>query len=111
LGDVGEYKRSLRRLRELEPDRLVPMHGPGLTDPTTRMEASLEDAERTERRLLKFFDDRGRAFARGFVTDVLDVEGTRAPFLTLVIYEYLYHLQDRDLISVEVTEDGIRAGR
>lgn len=109
LGDVGEYKASLRRLRDLDPDRLVPMHGPELADPIARIDASLEEAERTERRLRAFFNDRGSAFAREFVTDVLDVEGTRAPFLTLVIYEYLSHLQDLDFISLEVTEDGIRA--
>jgi len=108
LGDVGEYKASLRRLRDLDPDVLVPMHGPELTDPEARLEASLSNAERTEKRLLRFLEERGESFAREFVTDELGVDGTRTPFLTLIVYEYLRHLEERGLVHVEVTEEGVR---
>lgn len=108
LGDVGEYKRSLRRIRDLEPDRLVPMHGPELTDPIARTDAALENAERTEERLLEFLDRRGGAYAREFVRDELGVDGTRTPFLTLVVYEYARHLDDRGGLDLDVTEAGIR---
>lgn len=109
LGDVGAYKASLRRVRALDPDVLVPMHGPALTDPVERIDASLANAERTERRLLAFLDGRGSAFARTFVTEELGVEGMRTPFLTLVTYEYLRHLAERDLVSLAVTDGGIEA--
>lgn len=109
LGDVGDYKESLRLVRSLDPDVLVPMHGPELTDPEASIEASLADAERTETRLLRFLDEQGPCFAREFVVEELGVEGPRTPFLTLVVYEYLRHLDDRGDIEMWVTDDGIRA--
>lgn len=108
LGDVGEYKRSLRRVRDLDPDVLVPMHGPPMEDPGARIEASLENAAETEDRIRAFVDERGSCYAREFVTDELGVEGTRTPFLTLVTYEYCRHLEDRELLDVQVTDAGIR---
>jgi glyoxylase-like metal-dependent hydrolase (beta-lactamase superfamily II) len=109
LGDVGDYKASLRRIRDLDPEILVPMHGPELTDPEARIEASLADAERTEARLLRFIGERGSCFAREFVFEELGVEGPRAAFITLIIYEYLRHLSERGAIRMRVTDDGIRA--
>jgi glyoxylase-like metal-dependent hydrolase (beta-lactamase superfamily II) len=109
LGDVGDYKESLRLVRSLDPDVLVPMHGSELTDPEASIEASLADAERTETRLLRFLDEQGPCFAREFVVEELGVEGPRTPFLTLVVYEYLRHLDDRGDIEMWVTDDGIRA--
>lgn len=107
LGDIGEYKESLRRVRELDPETLVPMHGPPMDDPTARIDASLENAAATERRLLAFLDRRGACYAREFVADELGVGGARAPFLTLVVYEYLRHLQERGEVTIDVTADGI----
>lgn len=108
LGDVGEYKRSLRRIETLELDVLVPMHGPPMEDPKARIEASLEDAAKTESRLRAFIDERDTCFVREYVTDELGVEGTRTPFLTLVAYEYCRHLDTRGDIEMEVTDNGIR---
>ena len=108
LGDVGEYKRSLRRVRELDPDLLVPMHGPPMTDPEARLERSLAEARRTENRILEFVAERGACYAREFVAEELGVEGVRAPFLTLVTYEYCRHLEERGLLYVEVTSEGVR---
>lgn len=108
LGDVGEYKRSLRRIRDLEPDLLVPMHGPAMEDPRGRIEASLENAAETEERIGRFVDERGPCYAREFVTEELGGGGTRTPFLTLVTYEYCRHLAERGLLNVRVTEYGIR---
>ena len=108
LGDVGEYKRSLRRVRDLEPDLIVPMHGPPMADPEERIETSLENAARTEERIVRFVDERDSCYAREFVTDELGVEGTRVPFLTLVTYEYCRHLEERGLLDVQVTDRGVR---
>ena len=108
LGDVGEYKRSLRRIRDLNPDVLVPMHGPPMADPERRIDRSLENAAETEERILTFVEERGPCHAREFVADELGVTGTRTPFLTLVTYEYGRHLEDRGLLDVRVTDDGIR---
>lgn len=108
LGDVGEYKASLRRIRELEPKVLVPMHGPPMENPRERIDASLENAERTESRLLSFAEERGPFYAREFVEEELGIAGTRSPFVTLVVYEYLEHLAERELLSVDITDEGIR---
>ncbi|WP_254837669.1 MBL fold metallo-hydrolase [Natronomonas marina] len=108
LGDIGNYKDSLRRLRDLDPDRLVPMHGPELSNPRERIDGSLSNAERTEARLLSFLEEREACFAREFVTDELGVGGARTPFLTLVVYEYCRYLEDRGELSVDVTSEGIR---
>ena len=109
FGDVGAYKRSLERIRALEPDVLVPMHGPPMADPSARVEASLENATRTESRLAAFLDGRRSCYAREFVTDVLGIDDTRASFVTLVVYEYLRHLETKGLVDVEVTDAGILA--
>ena len=108
LGDVGEYKASLRRIERLDPEVVVPMHGPPMSDPQRRIEDALADAERTEERLLRFLEERGPFYAREFVADELGVTGARAPFLTLVIYEYCRHLQDRGELEMAVTDDGLR---
>jgi glyoxylase-like metal-dependent hydrolase (beta-lactamase superfamily II) len=107
LGEVGAYKRSLRRIRDLDPDVLVPMHGPPMDDPAARIDTSLANADSTERRLLDFLDRRGPCFARAFVADELGVDGMRAPFLTLVVYEYLRYLEKRKKVTIEVTVEGI----
>ena len=108
LGDVGEYKSSLRRIARLDPDVLVPMHGPRMTEPLERIEEALEDAERTETRILGFTEEHAPFYARDFVTEELGVTGDREPLLTLVIDEYVQHLEERNLLRREVTEDGIR---
>jgi hypothetical protein len=93
----------------LDPDVLVPMHGPELTDPEARIETSLADAERTEARLLRFLDEHGPAFAREFVIEGLGVDGPRTGFITLIIYEYLHHLAERGDVEMRVTDEGIHA--
>lgn len=108
LGDVGEYKQSLRRIRDLDPDVLVPMHGPSISDPQASIQESLESVETTETRLLEFRSENAPYFAREFVTDELGVFSGKMPFLTLVIYEYLSHLSERGLLDIEVTDEGIR---
>lgn len=107
LGDVGDYKQSLRRIRDLDPETLVPMHGPPMDDPVARIEASLSNAETTERRLLDFLDRHGPCYAREFVAEELGVGGARAPFLTLVVYEYLRHLEAEGRVTIDVTAEGI----
>ncbi|WP_276257443.1 MBL fold metallo-hydrolase [Haloglomus litoreum] len=105
--DIGEYKESLRRLRALEADRLVPMHGPPMEHPQERIEDCLRKAERTESRLLDWLDERDSFFAREFASEVLGAEGAAVGFLSMVAYEYARHLETRGECSVEVTAEGI----
>jgi glyoxylase-like metal-dependent hydrolase (beta-lactamase superfamily II) len=41
-GDMAEYLRQLRRLRDLEADRLLPGHGDPIDDPTAYVERLLQ---------------------------------------------------------------------
>lgn len=107
LGDVGEYVASLRRVRALAPDVLVPMHGPAMTDPAARTDTALADVERTVDRLLGFAE-RGPFYAREFVTEELEVTGVRSGYVTLVVYEYLRWLDGRGELSMAVTDEGVR---
>jgi glyoxylase-like metal-dependent hydrolase (beta-lactamase superfamily II) len=105
--DIGDYKQSLRRLRALDADRLVPMHGPPMDDPRARIDDCLEKAEATERRLLDWLDERGPFLARTFAMEVLGAEGAAVGFLTLVVHEYAVHLAERGECAVAVTDEGI----
>jgi glyoxylase-like metal-dependent hydrolase (beta-lactamase superfamily II) len=105
--DIGEYKASLRRVRALEPERLVPMHGPPMENPRERIDNCLAKAEQTETRLLDWLDDRGEFYAREFATDVLGATEPAIGILSMVVYEYGQYLEERGECSVTVTDDGI----
>jgi len=105
--DIGDYKDSLRRVRDLDPDRLVPMHGPPMDDPAARIEDCFEKAERTEGRLLDWLDERRSFLAREYAREELCASGATAGFLTMVVHEYAVHLAERGECTVEVDADGI----
>lgn len=108
FADVGAYKESLHRLRELEPAVMVPMHGPPMHDPAARIDRALERAESTEASLLAWLDDPENRFARHYARDVIGASPTHAPFLTLVVVTFAQHLAERGLCTVTVTDDGVR---
>ena len=107
LGDVGEYVESLRRVRTLDPDRLVPMHGPAMADPDARVEAALADVERTVDRLLTYRES-GPFLLREFVAEELGVDDFRAGYVTLTMYEYGRYLERRGDCALSVSEEGVR---
>lgn len=107
--DVGAYKRSLDRLAALEPDRLVPMHGPPIEDAGAAIEDCQEKAATMERNLRGWLEERGSFYARHFTRDVIGASKANAGFLTLVVYAYLEHLAATGQCAVEVTEEGILA--
>ncbi len=51
-GDLVQYLRSLRRLRELRPRRLYPGHGPVVLDGVAKLEEYLAHREERERQVL-----------------------------------------------------------
>jgi glyoxylase-like metal-dependent hydrolase (beta-lactamase superfamily II) len=105
--DIGDYKQSLRRVRELDPDRLVPMHGPPMDDPAERIDDCLAKAESTEARILDWLDERGPFLASEFAREELGASGATTGFLSMVVYEYAAHLDERGDCSVAVEDDGI----
>ncbi|MFC7226964.1 MBL fold metallo-hydrolase [Salinirubellus salinus] len=106
LGDVGAYVESLRRVRALDPDVLVPMHGPAMDDPDARIERALADVERTVDRLLTHRAD-GPFLVREFVVEELGIDDFRVGYVTLTMYEYLRYLERRGECTVRVADDGI----
>jgi glyoxylase-like metal-dependent hydrolase (beta-lactamase superfamily II) len=52
-GDVGEYLRSLRRLRTLAPRVIYPAHGPPFTDPDTAIDRYIRHREERQRQVLE----------------------------------------------------------
>lgn len=107
-GDVRAYRASLERIRELEPDRLVPMHGPEMPDAEARIEASLSNVDRTADRLHTAAVDRGECWARDLAREALGANEGDAPFMTLITYEYLRYLEREGRVRFDVSEDGIR---
>lgn len=52
-GSLAEYMRSLRRLQELELERILPGHGPAVSDPAAKIAEYIEHRESRERRLVE----------------------------------------------------------
>jgi len=107
-GDVRAYRDSLERVRDLDPDRLVPMHGPEMPDAAARIDASLANVDRTADRLETAAIDRGECWARELARETLGASDDDAPFMTLVTYEYLRYLEREGRLRFDVNEDGIR---
>lgn len=61
-GDMGEYMRSLRKLRALDAAVLLPGHGEPLTEPRTAIDALIAHRERREAKVLRCVPA-GRALA------------------------------------------------
>jgi glyoxylase-like metal-dependent hydrolase (beta-lactamase superfamily II) len=109
LGDVGAYVESLVRIRDLDPSRLVPMHGPAMEDPRERIEAAIADVERTRDRLLAYREESdGSLFVRSFVAEELGVTDVRAGYVTLTMYEYARYLERQGDLELVVGDTGIR---
>lgn len=107
-GDVRAYRNSLERVRDLEPERLVPMHGPEMPDAEARIESSLSNVDRTADRLHTAAVDREECWARDLTRDVLGASEADAPFMTLITYEYLRYLEREGRLRFDVSEEGIR---
>ena len=52
-GDLAQYLRSLRRMRELQPRTIYPGHGPVVLDAVTKLDEYLEHREERERQVLE----------------------------------------------------------
>jgi glyoxylase-like metal-dependent hydrolase (beta-lactamase superfamily II) len=107
-GDVRAYRDSLERARDLDPDRLVPMHGPETEEAAERLERSLSNVDRTADRLQTAAVDRGECWARDLAREVLGAGEVDAPFMTLITYEYLRYLEREGRLRFDVREGGIR---
>jgi glyoxylase-like metal-dependent hydrolase (beta-lactamase superfamily II) len=70
-GSLGDYMRSLERLRELDLVRLYPGHGPVIEDPAAKIDEYVEHRMMRERRLVAALD-RGERSRAALLVEVWD---------------------------------------
>lgn len=63
-GSLADYMVSLRRLGELDLERLCPGHGPEITDPAPKLAEYIAHREHRHRRLIEALDSGERSRAR-----------------------------------------------
>jgi glyoxylase-like metal-dependent hydrolase (beta-lactamase superfamily II) len=101
--DIGEYKTGLKRIRERDPDRLLPGHGDPMTDPRAQVDDALAKAERAETAILEAVAAHGTLTARELAVEALGASDESVDFLANVASVYAIHLDERGLIEVERT--------
>ncbi|MFB6083843.1 MAG: MBL fold metallo-hydrolase [Halorientalis sp.] len=109
-GDIASYLDSLHRLQTYDTDRLVPGHGPVISDPAARIEEALGKARTAIadiKTAVKAADE--RIAASQLATEVFGATEETVGFLTLVVCEYLEFLEEKNEVSVSVTADGVFA--
>jgi glyoxylase-like metal-dependent hydrolase (beta-lactamase superfamily II) len=99
--DIGEYKTGLRRLREADPDLLLPGHGDPMDDPAARVEDALEKARRAEQAILAAVEEYGALASHELAVEALNATEETVSFLANVASAYAVHLGERGEIRVE----------
>jgi glyoxylase-like metal-dependent hydrolase (beta-lactamase superfamily II) len=110
--DVGAYHRSLRRLRDRRPDRLVPSHGPPIERPGPFLDACLDNVERTLARLRELLAERGRIAVDDVVDDLFGIAGLTGPprhFFCCTAGTFFDYLAARGEARTERTDEGYLA--
>lgn len=105
--DVGEYLASLRRVRDLEPDRLVPGHGPVMDDALARIDDAIEKGEGALDGLREAVDRAdGPVSTVDLAREVFDATEATVRFLNLVVCEYVEHLDAEGAVDLAYEPDG-----
>lgn len=99
--DIGEYRTGLERIRERDPDVLLPNHGPRIDDAQARVADAIEKADRAERNIVAAVAEHGELPARELAVEALGASDAAVDFLTNVASVYAIHLAERGEIRVE----------
>lgn len=105
--DIGAYEASLERVRPLEPEILVPGHGPPMDNPLEAIEDTLHTVREFKGAVADGLKEHGALSATDLVDLVFHCDSRNREFLTLIAGEYLLHLADNDSIAVEQTSEGL----
>lgn len=102
-GSVGDYLRSLERLLELEPERILPGHGPDVQDARAKLREYRDHRMERDRQVWRAAREGARSVAeiRERVYGDLPPELRRAAEAT--ICAHLVHLRERALEVPEIT--------
>jgi glyoxylase-like metal-dependent hydrolase (beta-lactamase superfamily II) len=89
-GDLGQYLAALERLLALRPARLLPAHGPEVTDPDRVLRAYLEHRHMRERQVMDAL-----AAGRQTVSAIADYiyDGLKPPLMAAARENVRAHLQ------------------
>lgn len=111
--DVGAYRRSLSRLREVRPERLVPSHGQEVDEPIAHIDGCLENVDRTLETLRERLNARGRVVAREITDELFGIDGVTGPvrdFFLCTTGTFLEYLADTDDgVTTSVSTEGFVA--
>ncbi len=103
-GSLGDYMRSLERLRELDLEVLYPGHGPEIRDPQAKIDEYVEHRLMRERRLLAALDrgERSRAALLAEVWD--DVPAELRDAAAVAMQAHLEKLQDEGRLPGDLSD-------
>lgn len=101
-GNMGDYLRSLRRIRKLAPRSILCAHGPLVTAPRKLIDRYLEHRQMREQKVLTALRETGPARATDLVAQVY-AEAPRAvwPLAERSLLSHLQHLVEQDLARYE----------
>lgn len=99
--DIGAYKTGLRRIRERDPDLLLPGHGDPMENPAERVADALAKAERTERAIVDAVEQQGALASHELAVEALNATPKTTSFLANVAAVYAIHLAEQGKLSVE----------
>jgi glyoxylase-like metal-dependent hydrolase (beta-lactamase superfamily II) len=105
--DIGTYRDSLRRIRQLDADRLVPGHGPPMDDPRARIDDALEKSDAAADGLRAAVEAAGGPVpASDLAREVFGATDATVGFLLLVACDYLEYLDAEGDVDYEIGEEG-----
>lgn len=99
--DVSEYKTGLRRIREHDPDLLLPGHGDPMDDPAARVEGALAKADQVEAAIRSTIATHGELPAHELAVEALGASEVTVPFLTNVASAFAVHMAEKGELAVE----------
>jgi len=99
--NIGEYKAGLERVRECDPDLLLPGHGDPMENPAERVADALAKAERTEQAILDAVEREGALASHELAVEALNATPETTPFLANVASVYAIYLAEQGTLSVE----------
>jgi glyoxylase-like metal-dependent hydrolase (beta-lactamase superfamily II) len=99
--DIGAYKTGLQRIRERDPDLLLPGHGDPMEDPAERVADALAKAERAEQAILDAVEQQGALASHELAVEALGATPETTPFLANVASVYAIYLAEQGKLSVE----------
>lgn len=93
-GSLGDYLRSLRRVRDSGASLFAPGHGPWITDPVERIDGYVAHRLERERKLVRALDEGERSRAALLATVWDDVPEVLRPAAAMAMRAHLEKLED-----------------